>query len=51
MDTTINDITLEMTGKTVTAYPYDNHNDIILHETFKTQTEALDFYFNQIEEL
>lgn len=51
MKTTIEEITIEMTGKTISIYPEYNHDDTILEQTFSSQTEALDFYLNQIEEL
>lgn len=51
MKTTIDEITIEMSGKTVKIYPADNPLDEILVQSFPTQTEALDFYMNQIYEL
>ena len=51
MKTTINEITIDICNKTVRIYPAHNRLDEILTQSFPTQTEALDFYLNQIEEL
>lgn len=51
MKTTINEITIEISGKMVKIYPEYNQLDEILVQSFPTQIEAVVFYCNQIKEL
>ena len=51
MITTIDDITCEVTGRTIKIYPVYNPADVVMQETYANQTEALTVYMKLIEDM